>query len=327
MDHSDDIDEPIACDGDDSSWASPAYSATAFEQECLQLQEVEDDRHDLEGQFTTERDASSHKLWLAFQNSAAAIAQLYQDRHQGVSLWSPFQNAAGSVTSLYKECMDSHKKISELGLQLGTQRRNKELLAWLKKRKRSHIRREDVIAFLCGRSSKPNTHGHHRATGAASWMASSARPRHSLSPDTSTPQGATGASSSALGLHAMRSPTQHNITLTCLSLADQPSNLSSSDAIGGGDLQTFRDALSAVVRNSSQSSFGGPNNTTSSYARRNSSRSSISGGVANLNGPALAELNAFITEEFTRNMSQKRAASSTTDVLMESPTHKKPKFL
>lgn len=43
-----------------------------------------------------------------------------------------------------------------------------------------------------------------------------------------------------------------------------------------------------------------------------------------LNSSSLAELNAFITEEFTRNVAQKRSAS--TDVLMDSPTHKKPKF-
>lgn len=76
MDMSDDMDEPVACDdGDGSSWAS---SYSPYEQECLQLQEVDEARLDLEGQFATERDASSHKLWLSFQNAACCIAQLYQ---------------------------------------------------------------------------------------------------------------------------------------------------------------------------------------------------------------------------------------------------------
>ncbi|MBH0219728.1 DUF4588 domain-containing protein, partial [Listeria monocytogenes] len=97
-----------------------------------------------------EVDESPEKLWHMFQNSATAVAQLYKDRvchQQGLSLWVPFQNAATAVTNLYKESVDAHQRSYELGIQMGQQRRNKEVLAWVKKRRRN-IRREDLISFL-----------------------------------------------------------------------------------------------------------------------------------------------------------------------------------
>lgn len=94
------------------------------------------------------------KLWQMFQNSATAVAQLYKERvcyQQGLSLWVPFQSAATAVTNLYKESVDVHQWSYELGIQTGHQRRNKDVLAWVKKRRRT-IRREDLISFLCGKA-------------------------------------------------------------------------------------------------------------------------------------------------------------------------------
>nr|XP_012803319.1 UPF0472 protein C16orf72 [Jaculus jaculus] len=93
------------------------------------------------------------RLWHLFQISATAVAQLYKDsgcQQPGLSMWDPFQNAAMAVTSLYKESEDAYQRSFELGVQVGYQRRVKDVLEWVKKG-RSTIRREDLISFLCGK--------------------------------------------------------------------------------------------------------------------------------------------------------------------------------
>lgn len=65
-------------------------------------------------------------------------------------MWDPFQNAAMAVTSLYKESGDAYQRSFELGVQVGYQRRVRDVLEWVKKG-RSIIRREDLISFLCGK--------------------------------------------------------------------------------------------------------------------------------------------------------------------------------
>lgn len=111
------------------------------------------------------------RLWFMFQSTATAIAQLHREGHQDEDGgWEPFQHAAFAVTKLYREFSDALKTTRELATQCGHQRRNKEFLAWTRKRKRN-IRREDVLNFICGRSphrtttltrsSKQSPHPHH----------------------------------------------------------------------------------------------------------------------------------------------------------------------
>lgn len=52
--------------------------------------------------------------------------------------------------------MEAHQRSYELGIQIGHQRRNKDVLAWVKKRRRT-IRREDLISFLCGKAPPPRS--------------------------------------------------------------------------------------------------------------------------------------------------------------------------
>lgn len=54
------------------------------------------------------------------------------------------------------ESVDAHQRSYELGIQIGHQRRNKDVLAWVKKRRRT-IRREDLISFLCGKAPPPRS--------------------------------------------------------------------------------------------------------------------------------------------------------------------------
>ncbi|XP_004626168.1 UPF0472 protein C16orf72 homolog [Octodon degus] len=94
------------------------------------------------------------RLWHLFQIAATSVAQLYQDsggQQQGLSVWDPFQSAAVAVTGLYKESGDAHRRSFDRGVQIGCQRRLRDVLEWAKKG-RSTIRREDLISFLCGKA-------------------------------------------------------------------------------------------------------------------------------------------------------------------------------
>ncbi|KAJ8284046.1 hypothetical protein COCON_G00028960 [Conger conger] len=130
----------------------PEHWFSKWERQCLAEAEQEEPNEE-------EADESQQKMWHLFQNSATAVAQLYKDRvcqQQGLSLWVPFQNAATAVTNMYKESIEAHQRSYDLGIQIGCQRRNKDVLAWLKKRRRT-IRREDLISFLCGKAPPPRT--------------------------------------------------------------------------------------------------------------------------------------------------------------------------
>lgn len=130
----------------------PEHWFSKWERQCL----AEAEQRELNEE---EADNDQEKLWHLFQNSATAVAQLYKDRvchQQGLSLWVPFQNAATTVTNLYKESVEAHQRSYDLGIQIGHQRRNKDVLAWVKKRRRT-IRREDLISFLCGKAPPPRS--------------------------------------------------------------------------------------------------------------------------------------------------------------------------
>ncbi|ESO84028.1 hypothetical protein LOTGIDRAFT_108261 [Lottia gigantea] len=125
-----------------------------FEDECLD--ELENEPN-MEDRLSAEREYAVQNLWMTFQNSATAIAQLYKGKGQGIyrqqgnSMWLPFQNAAMSVTSLYKESLDTYSKCVDLGIQCGRQHKTRDIIAWARK-KRRHIRREDLLAYLCGKN-------------------------------------------------------------------------------------------------------------------------------------------------------------------------------
>lgn len=103
-----------------------------------------------ERRIQAETEKSSHRLWASFQNSASSVSQLYKDGLQSddISLWAPFQSAAAHVTSLFKDSQELIRKSFELGNQMGHHRRNKELISWIRKRKRT-LPREEIVAFIC----------------------------------------------------------------------------------------------------------------------------------------------------------------------------------
>lgn len=144
-------------DGSDETWL------TSWEQQCAESIEEQPDYEPL---LITEADNSHRKIWSAFQDSATSIAQLYRDRFtsEPAALWFPFQAAAGTVTTLYKESSESLRRTTELAMQCGYQKRNRELLSWAKK-KRRNIRREDLLAYLSGKPLPPRSTTHHTHRG------------------------------------------------------------------------------------------------------------------------------------------------------------------
>ncbi|XP_014651688.1 PREDICTED: UPF0472 protein C16orf72 [Ceratotherium simum simum] len=135
--------------------AEPWFSK--WERQCLAEAEQEEQLPpELQEEATAEAaglKSEQQRLWHLFQNSATAVAQLYKDsgcQQPGLSMWDPFQSAAMAVTSLYKESGDAHQRSFDLGVQVGYQRRIKDVLEWVKKG-RSTILREDLISFLCGK--------------------------------------------------------------------------------------------------------------------------------------------------------------------------------
>lgn len=61
------------------------------------------------------------------------------------------------MSFIFSESSDGIRRTSELGIQCGYQRRNKELLNWVRKM-RHQIRREDLLSYLAGKPPPPRTH-------------------------------------------------------------------------------------------------------------------------------------------------------------------------
>lgn len=57
---------------------------------------------------------------------------------------------------MFTDSVDSLETCVDVGIQRGKQNRTRDIISWVKKRRR-HIRREDLIAFLCGKNP-PNRH-------------------------------------------------------------------------------------------------------------------------------------------------------------------------
>lgn len=123
-----------------------------------------------------------------------------------------------------KDCQESQKRMTEIAVQVGIQRRNKEMLGWLKK-KRGMIRRDELVAFVCGKNRLVN-----RSSSSSNWS-----PKHRLSVDPSNSGNNSGSPSS----NSLRSPPNHNLKFSCLSLSDSTPSIVTEN----NDLQTFRDAL------------------------------------------------------------------------------------
>ncbi|XP_056634277.1 HUWE1-associated protein modifying stress responses [Diorhabda carinulata] len=132
---------------------------TSWEQQCADSLE---EQPNFEQNLISETNNFQTKIWSSFQDSAAAVAQLYRDRYSGepAAIWLQFQTAAGTVTSLYRDSSESLRRTGELAKQSGYQKRNIEIFNWAKRKKRL-IRREDLLAYLAGKHPPPPSRQHH----------------------------------------------------------------------------------------------------------------------------------------------------------------------
>ncbi|XP_006766272.1 PREDICTED: UPF0472 protein C16orf72 [Myotis davidii] len=124
-----------------------------LEQLPPELQDDKDDEDDKGDEEAVGPKSEQQKLWYLFQIAANSVAQLYKGSEcpqSELSMWDPFQRAAMALTSLYKESRDAQQRSFNLGVQVGYQRRIKDVLDWAKKGQ-STILREDLISFLCGK--------------------------------------------------------------------------------------------------------------------------------------------------------------------------------
>ncbi|KAK3552755.1 hypothetical protein QTP86_022164, partial [Hemibagrus guttatus] len=169
-----------------------------------------------------------------------------------------------------RKSVDAHQRSYELGIQTGQQRRNKEVLAWVKKRRRT-IRREDLISFLCGKAPPPRV--------------SRATPRI------------------------------------------PPNRPPSSDSVSSveTDLQPFREAIALHGLSGAMASISVRSGTPGSPTH-------VSGGGSNpgrrRNGLHDVDLNTFIAEEMALHLEnngsgRKRTSAQCSDVITDSPTHKR----
>lgn len=100
-------------EGRESSYLSP------LEEEFLQDFEANED---IDQQLLSEKEVAAHKLWVAFQDSATAVAHLFKGKtnecyykvltpppfspdcqqQAGLAAWVPFHESASAVTQLYR---------------------------------------------------------------------------------------------------------------------------------------------------------------------------------------------------------------------------------
>ncbi|CAL1589033.1 unnamed protein product [Knipowitschia caucasica] len=267
----------------------PEHWFSKWERQCLSEAEQREPSPE-------EAEEEQDKLWHLFQNSATAVAQLYKDRvchQQGLSLWVPFQNAATAVTNIYKESIEAHQRSFDRGIQIGNQRRNKDMLAWVKKRRRT-IRREDLISFLCGKA--PPLRGGR---------------------------------------------TNSRLTMVAPSRANSPTETGSSVE---ADLQPFREAIALHGLSGAMASIsvrsGAPGSPTHISGGSSSNGAAGGGGSSGSmcrsrrNGLQDVDLNTFISEEMALHLdspsaggTRKRNSNQCSDVITDSPTHKRNRMI
>ncbi|EEC01239.1 conserved hypothetical protein, partial [Ixodes scapularis] len=256
---------------------------TNWERQCIE--EVESSP-DLESQIQNEKDTSSQKLWLLFQNSATCVAQLYKGTHPTPARPRQHRVASRTLTKTKWSTggMTGDSAQAPMSGFSGSTGTGPAGLA----KNATPIRREDLVAFLCGKGSAHQGSGH-------------AHPYHHH--------------------HHWGSPRQRLALEGVAPLRGQASRLGGgpvgAGALGGGA--------------GGGGAMGGAPPTLGSSRSHSSAIGGVSPPGYRCGAPTAASLSNFIAEEFARHVeSRKRGASGGTspgDVVMDSPTHKRPRLL
>ncbi|CAL8113668.1 unnamed protein product [Orchesella dallaii] len=150
--------------------------------------DLEKNLDDASNLLETENQAFQQRMWASFQNCARAIAQVYvcnKEQREGGAIVSrdrggeeqqqrphecdphpqgpnekpplvfeeSFRSAAQHATTLYKDSLETSRRLIDLGIKTGSNRRTKEILAFVKGRKKRFIRRDELINLLIGERS------------------------------------------------------------------------------------------------------------------------------------------------------------------------------
>lgn len=121
---------------------------------ALDAYELELERN-LQDNLLLDKERHNQRLFQSFQKSACNVAQMFKDKpkqgQNAMSSWESFQNAAGAITVLYKESLEACRVHMELGVHLGQQKKLKDIISWIKKKKKRSIRKEELVSFLIGK--------------------------------------------------------------------------------------------------------------------------------------------------------------------------------
>jgi len=125
---------------------------------------VEEERRLNEWREGEGRESAHNTLWSQFQQTAAALTQLYRQDAAGAGAagggegeagggggareWQPFQVAAGQLTMLYRDSLEEMRKASELSKRSGYQKSRSDLVSWIRGRRGRNISRCELLAFL-----------------------------------------------------------------------------------------------------------------------------------------------------------------------------------
>ncbi|BFZ17732.1 hypothetical protein BsWGS_20771 [Bradybaena similaris] len=146
-------------ENDNDSEQPPEQWFSNFEDECLNELEAQGR---VEARLQAAEENSAQQLWLGFQHTSSAIAQLYNYKdsdNDGYFLLVPFNKAAESLTKLYKDSLNNARECLTLGMQSGRSSRARDIAAWVRK-KRKCIRRDELLAYLCGKNLPPHSNNH-----------------------------------------------------------------------------------------------------------------------------------------------------------------------
>ena len=129
----------------------------SYEDDAAILDQYELDlEKNLQESLIMEKEQHNQRLFQSFQTSACAVAQMFKDKSSAqqqsvLSSWESFQNSAGAITVLYKDSLEACRVHMDLGIHLGQQRKLKDLINWIKKKKKRSIRKDELISFLIGK--------------------------------------------------------------------------------------------------------------------------------------------------------------------------------
>lgn len=300
-----------------------------YEEECFD--EVNANYDEANARFDHTKEQQIKNIWSYFLDTAEHITQLYKHRQYNASAhnaaaqaqatnnsWEMYTAAAGNVTKLYKESTEGMRKSNELAIQVGYQRRNKEISDFVRNKRRRYIRRDDLLSFLAGKPlPPPSAHHHHQQNHQSHTNHHHHHIHHHQHQATAAIDFGTGR------LHQLRlSPRPAAVATTTERPNDQDDDDDEDDA--------FNDVMGAVPAGATPASQTTTNSATNNNPGNEPCGTPTHAADLHTFKEALAlrsrapDLYTFVVGEIARHC--KRPASPI-DVNMDSPTlSKRPRF-